>query len=63
MWKVEQGSCAMPASNQENAFLKLGNNKGKAETKGFKDQIIFQSMSYGIHQAGEWEDGNRLSGR
>jgi type VI secretion system secreted protein Hcp len=53
----------MPAPQQENAFLKLGNIKGKAQTKGFIDQIVIQSMSYGIHQAGEWEDGNRLSGR
>lgn len=53
----------MPGSNQENAFLKLGNIKGKAQTKGFEDQIVFQSMSYGIHQGGEWEDGGRLSGR
>jgi type VI secretion system secreted protein Hcp len=50
-------------NKQENAFLKLGNIKGKAETKGFTDQIVFQSMSYSVHQAGEWEDGDRLSGR
>jgi type VI secretion system secreted protein Hcp len=53
----------MPSRRQENAFLKLGNIKGKAETKGFKDQVVFQSMSYSIHQAGQWEDGDRLSGR
>jgi len=51
------------ALKQENAFLKLGSIKGKAETKGFQDQIVFQSMSYSVHQAGEWEDGDRLSGR
>jgi type VI secretion system secreted protein Hcp len=54
---------AAGALKQENAFLKLGNIKGKAETKGFQDQIVFQSMSYSVHQAGEWEDGDRLSGR
>lgn len=54
---------AAGAVKQENAFLKLGNIKGKAETKGFTDQIVFQSMSYSVHQAGEWEDGDRLSGR
>ena len=54
---------AAGALKQENAFLKLGNVKGKAETKGFQDQIVFQSMSYSVHQAGEWEDGDRLSGR
>jgi type VI secretion system secreted protein Hcp len=54
----------MAAGNkQENAFLKLGSIKGKAETKGFTDQIVFQSMSYSVQQAGEWEDGDRLSGR
>jgi type VI secretion system secreted protein Hcp len=51
------------ALQQENAFLKLGDIKGKATTDKFKDQIVFQSMSYGVHQAGEWEEGDRLSGR
>jgi type VI secretion system secreted protein Hcp len=51
------------ALQQENAFLKLGSIKGKATTDKFKDQIVFQSMSYGVHQAGEWEEGDRLSGR
>jgi type VI secretion system secreted protein Hcp len=47
---------------QENAFLKLGAIKGKAKTDKFADQIVFQSMSYGVNQAGEWEEGDRLSG-
>ena len=50
-------------AHRENAFLKLGNIKGNATTKGFENQIVFQSMSYGISQAGEWEEGDRLSGR
>lgn len=50
-------------AEQENAFLKLGSIKGKATTDGYKDQIVFTSMSFGVAQAGEWEEGNRLSGR
>ena len=53
----------MPDLKQENAFLKLGNIKGKASTKGFENQIVFQSMSYAISQSGEWEEQDRLSGR
>jgi type VI secretion system secreted protein Hcp len=54
----------MPAGmNNETAFVKLGSIKGKAVTKGFEDWIVFQSMSFGIQQSGEWEEGNRLSGR
>jgi type VI secretion system secreted protein Hcp len=52
-----------PGINNENAFIKLGSIKGKAVTKGFEDWIVFQSMSFGIQQSGEWEEGNRLSGR
>ena len=52
----------MAEMRQENAFLKLGDVKGKATTDKFKDQIVFQSMSYGVNQAGEWEEGDRLSG-
>lgn len=52
----------MAEVRQENAFLKLGNVKGEATTEKFKDQIVFQSMSYGVDQAGEWEEGDRLSG-
>lgn len=51
------------AFKQENAFLKLGNIKGRATTPQFINQIVFLSMSYGIQQAGEWEEGDRLSGR
>ena len=52
-----------PMAQRENAFLKLGSIKGNATTKGFEDQIVFQSMSYGVSQAGEWEEGNRLPHR
>ena len=53
----------MAELKQENAFLKLGSIKGKGTTKGFENQIVFQSMSYGVNQAGEWEEGDKLSGR
>lgn len=52
----------MAEMRQENAFLKLGDIKGKATTDKYKDQIVFQSMSYGVNQGGEWEEDNRLSG-
>lgn len=52
----------MPETKQENAFLKLGDIKGKATTDKFKDQIVFNSMGYGLMQSGEWEEGDRLSG-
>jgi type VI secretion system secreted protein Hcp len=50
-------------ADQENAFLKLGEIKGKATTTGFEKQVVIQSMSFGVSQSGEWEDGNLLSGR
>ena len=52
----------MAETRQENAFLKLGDIKGKATTEKFKDQIVFNSMGYGVMQSGEWEEGDRLSG-
>ena len=52
----------MAEMRQENAFLKLGDIKGKATTDKYKDQIVFQSISYGVNQGGEWEEDNRLSG-
>lgn len=49
-------------AEQENMFLKLGTIKGKATSDKFKDQLVVQSLSYGIAQSGEWEEGDRLSG-
>lgn len=51
------------AMEQEYIFLKLGDIKGTSTTSTNKDQIVLQNMSYGISQAGQWEDGDRLSGR
>ena len=43
---------------QENIFLKLGPIRGKAETKGYQDQIVIDRISYGITQKGAWTEGN-----
>lgn len=51
------------AMEQEYIFLKLGSIKGKATTDKFKDQIVLQNISYGVSQGGEWEEGDKLSGR
>lgn len=51
------------AAEQEHLFLKLGDIKGKATTAGFEDQIVLQSLSYGISQGGSWEEGMQLSAR
>ena len=53
----------MGAIEQEYIFLKLGDIKGKATSDKFKDQIVLQHMSYGVSQAGQWEEQNQLSGR
>jgi type VI secretion system Hcp family effector len=52
-----------PAVIPERIFLKLGDMKGFATTSAFVGQIVAHSLSYGITQAGEWEEGDRLSGR
>jgi len=51
------------AAELENAFLKLGDIKGQATTKGYEDQIVVQSMSYGLHQASTWPDNVQLKER
>lgn len=50
-------------AQQEYVFLKLGEVKGVATSEGFKDQIVLQSISYGISQGGQWEEQDKLSGR
>ena len=50
-------------AQQEYIFLKLGDIKGKATTDKFKDQIVLQNMTYGVSQAGQWEEADKLSGR
>lgn len=56
-------SIAPGPGRPERIFLKLGNLKGKAVTPPFGGQLVLQTFSYQIVQAGEWEDGGRLSGR
>ena len=48
---------------QEYIFVKLGDIKGVATSANFKDQVVLQHMSYGISQAGHWEEQDKLSGR
>lgn len=45
----------MPQGVNENCFLDMG-LKGKATTKGFEGQIVVQSLSYSITQAGEFDE-------
>jgi len=51
------------AELQEYIFLKLGDIKGNATSTSNKDQIVIQHMSFGISQGGQWEEGDKLSGR
>lgn len=46
----------------ENCFLDMG-LKGKATTKGFEGQIVVQSLSYSIIQAGEFDEDSAKNGR
>ena len=61
--KTQGGGGPSGIQPQERIFLRLGNIKGRATTKGFNDQIVVETLAYQINQAGEWEDGTRLSGR
>jgi type VI secretion system Hcp family effector len=55
-------SRAVPQA-QELIFLKIGNIKGQAITKGFENAIVIHDFAYQISQGGQWEEGERLSGR
>ena len=50
---------------EQNGFLNIGDGaiKGNATVSGYEDQIVVQSVSYGISQAGEWEEGEQITGR
>ena len=43
---------------EQNGFLNIdgGAVKGNATVSGYEDQIVVQSVSYGVAQAGEWEE-------
>jgi len=50
---------------EQNGFLNIdgGAIKGNATVSGYEDQIVVQSVSYGVSQAGEWEEGEQITGR
>lgn len=50
---------------EQNGFLNIGDGaiKGNATVSGYEDQIVVQSVSYGVSQAGEWEEGEQITGR
>ena len=50
---------------EQNGFLNIGDGaiKGNATVSGYEDQIVLQSVSYGVSQAGEWEEGEQITGR
>ncbi len=50
---------------EQNGFLNIdgGAVKGNATVSGYEDQIVVQSVSYGVAQAGEWEEGEQITGR
>jgi type VI secretion system secreted protein Hcp len=50
---------------EQNGFLNIGDGaiKGNATVGGYEDQIVVQSVSYGVSQAGEWEEGEQITGR
>ncbi|WP_454063422.1 type VI secretion system tube protein Hcp [Candidatus Nitrospira salsa] len=50
---------------EQNGFLDIGGGaiKGNATVDGYTDQIVVQAVSYGVSQAGEWEEGEQITGR
>ena len=50
---------------EQNGFLSIGAGaiKGNATVSGYEDQIVVQAVSYGVSQAGEWEEGEHITGR
>jgi type VI secretion system secreted protein Hcp len=53
----------MAQGTQENCFLDLPGIAGKSTTSGFEKKIVVQSVSYGIHQAGEFDDAGSKNAR
>ena len=50
---------------EQNGFLNIGDGAipGNATVSGYENQIVVQSVSYGVSQAGEWEEGEQITGR
>ena len=50
---------------EQNGFLNIGDGAipGNATISGYENQTVVQSVSYGVSQAGEWEEGDQITGR
>jgi len=50
---------------EQNSFLNFddGAIPGNATVSGYEDQVVVQAVSYGVSQAGEWEEGEEITGR
>ena len=50
---------------EQNGFLNIddGAVKGNATVSGYEEQTVVQAVSYGVSQAGEWEEGEEITGR
>ncbi len=50
---------------EQNGFLNIGDGAipGNATVSGYENQTVVQAVSYGVSQAGEWEEGEQITGR
>ncbi len=50
---------------EQNGFLNIGDGAipGNATVSGYENQTVVQSVSYSVSQAGEWEEGEQITGR
>ncbi len=53
------------APTEEMIFMNIddGAIKGNAITSGYEEQIVVGYVMYGVAQAGEWEEGEQITGR
>jgi len=53
------------AAIEQNGFLNIGGGaiKGNATVNEYREQIVVQSVSYGVSQAGKWDQGSVQTGR
>ena len=58
-------SLAHAAGEEQNVFLDIGGGAipGNATVSGYEDQIVVGSFSFLVSQAGEWEEGEQITGR
>ncbi len=50
---------------EQNGFLNIGDGAipGNATVSGYEGQTVVNAVSYGVSQAGEWEEGEQITGR